>query len=573
MAAPSSPTPFTNPSTAPSTPPSSPDAAPVRLQMDAHGGWGLPVDLHDAAHAAALERTLAAERAPHALMQTAGLAVARLARALAPHARRVIVLAGPGNNGGDGFEAAARLRADWPEVALELVWLGSDATQPPDARASRRRAEAAGVAIRALIHPAPASDAVWTSLCNTLAQADTDTLVIDALLGRGLNRPADGTMARLIEAVRAGRSRVLAVDLPSGLNGDTGFWPEAKGAPIIRADATLALLSPAPGLFTGEGRDWAGDGWWHDLGTGLSSASPVIPAQARLERGKALAGLLRPRPHRQHKGSVGDLWVVGGDRAMQGAAWLAARAALETGAGRVHVDLLDATGPGLDAGQPELMVGRRAGADELATATVVAGCGGGRGIAERLSELLTAAARLVLDADALNAVALDAVLQDLLRARAGTGRASVLTPHPLEAARLLGVDLGEVQADRLAAARALSARYGCTVLLKGSGSIVCGPSPQALPSINASGNAALATPGSGDVLAGVIGAFWSRAAADARIDPDPGDDTATLATRAAVDLHGRVAQSLSPCGAALPASRLAGAMGDWLRRQTPPRPV
>jgi NAD(P)H-hydrate repair Nnr-like enzyme with NAD(P)H-hydrate dehydratase domain len=141
-----------------------------------------------------------------------------------------------------------------------------------------------------------------------------------------------------------------------------------------------------------------------------------------------------------------------------------------------------------------------------------------------------------------------------------------LTPHPLEAARLLASSVADVQRDRLGAARALAVRYGCTALLKGSGSIVCAAAPDALPSINTSGNAALATPGSGDVLAGVIGAFWSQCAATDRL----ADDAATLATRAAVDLHGRVAQSMSPWGAALPASRLAAGVGDWLRRQTPP---
>lgn len=543
-----------------------PLSAPRRLLVG--DALAEPVDLHDAAHAAALERTLATVRPSHALMQTAGLAVARLARALAPHARRVIVLAGPGNNGGDGFEAAAGLKSCWSDVSLSVLWLGRAALQPDDARASRLRAEAAGVEIHALSDSPSAGLATW---CDALASADADTLVIDALLGRGLNRPADGDMARLIEALHAGAAMVLAVDLPSGLNGDTGVWPDGVAAPIVRADATLALLSPAPGLCTGHGRDVMGELWWHDLGTRPADAPHPVAAQARLERGSALARLLQPRPHRQHKGSVGDLWVVGGDHAMQGAAWLAARAALEAGAGRVHVDLLDAAGLGLDPGQPELMVGRRASTAELARATVVAGCGGGSAMAARLPELLTAAARLVLDADALNAIAGNAGLQDLLRQRAARGQASVLTPHPLEAARLLDSSVAAVQGDRLGAVRALSTRYGCTALLKGSGSIVCGPMTTALPSVNASGNAALATPGSGDVLAGVIGAIWSQVASSPYIAEYPGDDVASTATRAAVDLHGRVAQSMSPRGAALPASRLAAGVGDWLRRHAPPR--
>ncbi|MDP4300150.1 NAD(P)H-hydrate dehydratase [Leptothrix discophora] len=546
-----------------------PDAAPRRLLPPTDDTTS--IDLHDAAHAAALERALAATLPPHRLMQTAGLAVARLARALAPHAHRVIVLAGPGNNGGDGFEAAARLRASHPSLDLALFWLGRGAAQPADAHAARLRAEAAGVAIAPIDTASTAT--TLDALCATLAEADADTIVIDALLGRGLNRPADGDLARLIEALAAGAARVLAVDLPSGLNGDTGTWPErreGRRAPIVRADATLALLSPSPGLFTGDGRDAVGELWWHDLDTASLAQVANVPAQARLERGEALSTLLQPRPHRQHKGSVGDLWVVGGDAAMQGAAWLAARAALHLGAGRVHVDRLDAAGLCLDPGQPELMVGRRADPAELARSTVVAGCGGGPAIAARLGELLSASARLVLDADALNAVSTDAVLQAGLLARAHQGLPSVLTPHPLEAARLLGCTIAEVQRDRLAATRALASRYRCTALLKGSGTIVCGPQDDAVPSINGSGNAALATPGSGDVLAGALGALWSRAAA-ASCDADRIDANrcATLATRAAVDLHGRVAQSMSLSGEALPASWLASGLGDALRRRGP----
>lgn len=570
-------------------------SAPRRLLDD--GAHATPVDLLDAAHAALLERALSAERPAHALMRRAGSAVARLARALAPHARRVIVLAGPGNNGGDGFEAAACLKAQWPAVDLSLVWLGHAHTQPADARASRGRAEAAGVDIHGPFSPAapqnvrdgrngqigtigqpdaPKPGADLDAWCITLTRAQADTLVIDALLGRGLNRPVDGEMARLIDALNAGAARVLAVDLPSGLNGDTGIWPDTPRPAIVRADATLALLSPAPGLCTGHGRDHVGEPWWHDLDARLDSRSTGIPAQARLVRAATLAELRQPRPHRQHKGSVGDVWVIGGTPTMQGAACLAARAALEAGAGRVHVELLGAVdevsgliqaqAPGHDGAQPELMMGRRAEEVDLRLATVVAGCGGGAAMAGRLPEVLAHAARLVLDADALNAIARDPGLLAVLRQRADRGLASVVTPHPLEAARLLDSSVAAVQADRLGAARALTARLGCTALLKGSGSIVCGPRAAALPSINSSGNAALATPGSGDVLAGLIGALWSRLASSDWTAADPGDDVATAATRMAVYLHGWVAQSLSPHGAALPASRLAAALGDWLRR-------
>lgn len=516
--------------------------------------------LHDAAALALHEAAQSAVLPPHTLMRRAGRAVAQLAQAVAPHARRIEVLAGPGNNGGDGFEAAlhwARDKHNGPDTgaSVRVWWLGTAARQPDDARASRQAAQAAGVEI------CPLDATTLPALATALATPDAPPLLVDALLGRGLSRPADGLFAAVIDTVNRHARQVLAVDLPSGLNGDTGHWP--AGAPIVRADWTLALLGLAPGLFTGEGRDAAGEIWWHELG----APAPADGAAAWLERGAAQAALVGSRRHGQHKGSFGDVWVVGGDVSMAGAAWLAGRAALQCGAGRVYLDLLDPAAQATDPLQPELMLGTQADVTRLAAATVVAGCGGGSAIAARLPALIDHAGRLVLDADALNALSADAALATAVARRSARGLATVLTPHPLEAARLLGVGVAEVQRDRLQAARQLAERYRAVVVLKGSGTVVV--APVGLPSINTSGSAALATPGSGDVLAGALGALWSRSRSDAAAPVGSAADTARRAALAACHLHGQVAQSMSLLAEALPASQLAAGLGQLLRGLTP----
>jgi hydroxyethylthiazole kinase-like uncharacterized protein yjeF len=215
----------------------------------------------------------------------------------------------------------------------------------------------------------------------------------------------------------------------------------------------------------------------------------------------------------QHKGSFGDVAVVGGAPGMVGAALLAARAAHAAGAGRVFVEMLDGEALALDPLRPELMFRHgwtQGAAGTLAQSTVVCGCGGGDAVRASLPRLLSLAARLVLDADALNALAADPSLATLLLARSRRHAGTVLTPHPLEAARLLGSSTAEVQADRLSAARSLAGRFQCVVVLKGSGSIVAAPGHT--PRINATGNASLATAGTGDVLAGWLGGRWAQSA-------------------------------------------------------------
>lgn len=487
-----------------------------------------PWPLHDAAASRQAEQAALSTAEPMALMEAAGLALARLALALAPHATPVCVWAGPGNNGGDGLVAARHLLACGRSVQVLLV--GEASRRPADALAAQARAASAGVPIK----PWPAGPAPGAQLH------------IDALLGLGASRPPQGAMAAAITmlnttAAAAGTgARVLAADLPSGLHPDTGAL---LGAEAVRASATLALLTLKPGCHTAQGRDHAGDVWLDTLGAqpGPPTAWLVGPARAV------------PRLHGSHKGSHGDVVVVGGAPGMVGAAWLAARAALAAGAGRVYCSPLDAEASLLDVLQPALM-GRRAWwasrPEVLAGASVACGCGGGADIATTLPALLAHVPRLVLDADALNTIAADSSLLARLQRRATRGLATLLTPHPLEAARLLDTTASAVQADRLAAAQALAARCQATVALKGSGTVIAAPG--ALPCINPSGNAALATAGTGDVLAGWAAGLWAQR---------PQATAAEIAT-AAVWQHGHAADTDAAAarGAPLTASALIEAM-------------
>lgn len=436
--------------------------------------------LHGIAATRTIEHQAAAALPPHTLMRRAGLATANLAQALAPHARSLWVACGPGNNGGDGLEAAMHLhqRGYHPVV----TWLGEPGQAPPDAQAAWLRATQAGLVFSE--QPPPHAD-----------------LCIDALLGIGGSRPPQGRMAQWVQHMNRCSTTILAVDVPTGLHADTGALPAVEGGgagdpsgDCVQAHHTLSLLTLKPGLFTGHGRDCAGQVWLDHLEGNTSG----VPADA------LLAGPPQRMAHRHasHKGTRGDVAVLGGAPGMTGAALLAASAALHAGAGRVLVSLLDNHAIGVDLLQPELMM-RPYRQLPIDTLTVVCGCGGAEAIATVLGEVLARTPRLVLDADALNALAADTSLQALLTKR-GTAQSTVLTPHPLEAARLLACNTAQVQGNRLSAARELAERLQCTVVLKGSGTVTAAPGQT--PIINPTGNGLLATGGTGDVLAGLLGA-------------------------------------------------------------------
>ncbi|MEO5669104.1 MAG: NAD(P)H-hydrate epimerase, partial [Ramlibacter sp.] len=280
-----------------------------------------PWPLFDTAASRAVEQAAAAALAPHTLMRRAGLAVARLALALSPHAQTIWIACGPGNNGGDGFEAAMHLKM-WGKSPV-LTWAGDEARTPPDALAALQRARAAGVVIDAC------PPAQWD-------------FAIDAMLGLGAGRPLARSMLEWASLMKSGRARVLAVDVPSGLDAGTGTGD------AVPANDTLSLLTLKPGLFTAGGRDAAGQVWFDDLDVAPSTTAPTAwlagPPSAAARR------------HASHKGSFGDVAVIGGAPGMAGAALLAASAALHGGAGRVFAALLNGDALTVDPSRPELML-------------------------------------------------------------------------------------------------------------------------------------------------------------------------------------------------------------------------
>jgi len=467
---------------------------------------------------------------PTPLMQSAGLACARLALAVAPHARRIWVAAGPGNNGGDGLEAALHLHQWGKEVVVSLI--SSAGPGPAQAQAALRRARQAGVRLQT---EAPGD---W------LQQLDAHDLCIDALLGIGATRPLSADLQVCVQLMQGCAAPTLAIDVPTGLNPQSGQWlgGQAGGAVAVRAAHTLSLISVQAGLLMGHGRDASGHIWLEDLGFQPShhDAQPLAWLNNPYEAA--------PRAHASHKGNHGDVAVIGGEgmaaqgMGMSGAAILAATAALHAGAGRVILSLL--SGQASESAPPDVMQQQYQHL-ELEKLHVVCGCGGGTAIQAILPAVLQRSAQLVLDADGLNAVAYDRQLQNTLRQRATQNTSmptTVITPHPLEAARLLGCTTAQVQNNRLEAAQELVDRFQCSVALKGSGTVIAAPGHA--PRINTSGNGRLAIGGTGDVLAGLVGARMAQG------------QGAYNAACAAVAQHGQLADAW-PENWALTADRLA----------------
>ena len=458
------------------------------------------------------------------LMERAGRAVAERARALAADTGApILVVAGPGNNGGDAWVAAARLREGFHRVVV-LDVAGKE-PKAPEARAARAAFSAkGGEVVRE-----------WPQLgC---------ALVVDGLLGIGLARDLDPPYAGVIEKINAAGCPVLAIDVPSGLDSDTG---RARGA-CVRATHTLTFIALKPGLLTGRGAELCGRLEVDDLGTGEATAAAAPGVD--LAPGDVRAWL-SPRTRDSHKGTFGTMAVVGGNRGMVGAALLAGRAALHCGAGKVFVGLLAPDGPAVDVVQPELML--RPVDDALTAHVLVVGPGAGASLSttsasmfERivLPAVINSAKPLVIDADALNAVS---VHESLRTALSSPRKApTLLTPHPGEAARLLRIESKAVQADRVAAATELARRFHAEVVLKGAGSVCA--SPDGRWSINTTGNPGLASAGTGDVLAGMMGALLAQGL------------TGAQALRYAVCLHGAAADALVAHGvgpAGLTASEL-----------------
>ena len=460
-----------------------------------------------------LERS-AAERAGAApLMQLAGLAAAEYARELlGEYGRNVLVLAGPGNNGGDAFEVAAHLKRWFYRV--ELVFAGDEHQLSEDALAALRRWRECG----GNTYAAPPA-------------ALRPDLVVDGLFGIGLTRPLEGGYAELIAGINRLPGPKLALDISSGINADTG----AIMGTALRATHTITFIALKPGLLTLDGPDYCGKpgGEIRVADLGLDVAA-MLPNKGATTAAALLRQALPPRPRNFHKGRAGSVGVIGGAGGMVGAAVLAGRAALKLGAGKVFLGLLTDHPPYVDYTQPELML--RTPRELLETGMITAfavgpGMGTVKSAEQLLREVLDASVPLVLDADALNLIAASKTLQARLPKRAA---ACVITPHPAEAARLLGCTTEAVQSDRLKAATELAQRYRAIAVLKGNGSIIASPDAGWL--INTSGNPGMASAGMGDVLTGMIASLLAQGA-DAR-----------AAAAAAVWLHGAAADMLARDG-------------------------
>jgi hydroxyethylthiazole kinase-like uncharacterized protein yjeF len=471
--------------------------------------------------------TAALHHEPQArLMERAGLAAAELVRELAGGPKRsVLVLAGPGNNGGDAFEVAAHLKR-W-HYRVDVLFTGDAAKLPHDAAQAFAKWKAADGRLLPALPPAARYD-----------------LVVDGLFGIGLTRPLAGPTAELVRAANALPGTKLALDIASGINADTG----AVLGVAFRATHTITFIAGKPGLYTLDGPDHCGEVHLADLGL---DAAALAPPEGELVTGALLAEPLLARPRNFHKGLAGSLAVIGGATGMIGAVLLAGRAAIRLGAGKVFLGLLTDHPPHVDYAQPELMLRKPEQLlGDVPLTAVAAGPGlGTEAAAQRvLAQALRLEVPVVLDADALNLVAAYGVLQSAVQTRKAP---TLMTPHPAECARLLDATTAEIQADRIAAAKRLAARFKAWVALKGNGTVVASPAGRWW--INASGNPGMASAGMGDVLTGIAGALVAQGleAADALI--------------AAVYVHGAAADALVARGAG-PAGLTADELIDDARR-------
>ena len=431
----------------------------------------------------------------YALMTRAGEAALRALRAQWPLARRLLVVCGRGNNGGDGYVVARFARAAGLEVTLAAP------AGPP----------AGGDALRAAEDWRASGGGVtpWSA-----ALPEAADLVVDALLGLGLDRDVGPPLAAVIETLNAAGRPIVALDVPSGLDSDSGF---PRGG-ALRAALTVSFVGLKPGCYLGAGPEYCGRLACDDLDVPATAFADAAPVLRRITE-RDLCLLLPRRARTSHKGKNGRVLVIGGAPGMPGAVRLAGEAALRAGAGLVTLATAAVHATVVASARPELIChgveDARALEPLLATADVVAlGPGLGRGAWGRSLAVAAfgCAAPLIVDADALNVLAAEP------RAR----RDWCLTPHPGEAARLLGCEVAAVQADRLGAVRALIARFGANVVLKGAGTLIGGVS--GAPWVCERGNPGMAVAGMGDVLTGVIAALAAQ-------QPEP---RAALALAAAV---------------------------------------
>lgn len=488
-----------------------------------------PDALYSAAQVRALDAQLiAAGTTGFELMQRAARATWRAIVRHWPDASELTVLAGHGNNAGDGYLVATLARrAGW---SVRVLTVGEPRRLQGDAANAHAEAVAVGVPVE------PWSD-----------ESDLRGVLLDALLGTGLSGEVREPYVRAIDTINVSGLPVAAVDIPSGLCADTG---RVLGT-AVTADLTVTFIGLKLGLFTGDAADRVGELIFNDL-----HADPDIveaaPATARLLQPANLPGLT-PRARTSHKGKFGHVLLIGGDRGFGGAIQMSAESALRCGAGMVSMATRNEHVSAALTRLPEVMVQGTHSANQLMglleqVSVLVVGPGLGQAAWGR--SLLSAAANASLpqvwDADALNLLSSGAV---------SLPAHCVITPHPGEAARLLGISTAQVQADRPAAAHALSKQYAATVILKGAGSLIA--SPDGRLSVCSQGHPAMATAGLGDVLAGVVGALLAQGM--------DGFDAACLA----VWLHANAGAQAGQSGRGLAATDLIPAIRQLLEEHSP----
>ena len=413
------------------------------------------------------------------LMSRAGAAAFRALRSYWPDVRRLAVLCGTGNNGGDGFVLARLAREAGMDVALYQV--GDADRVAGDALQARQLAEQAGIT------PQP-----WRQ-----QSLGSRQLVVDALLGTGLDGAVREPWRQAIEAINSSGTPVLALDVPSGLDADSGAAPGMA----VRARLTVSFIALKQGLFSGEGPELCGEVRLETLDVPTQVYQEIEPASRLLTSEPGLPA----RRRTAHKGDFGHLLVVGGERGMSGAVRLAGEAALRCGAGLVSIATRRSHAALLNLSRPELMchgveqpAELRSLLDRVTVAVVGPGLGQQRWGEVMLETVLDSRLPLVVDADALN-----------LLARTPQRRQEwIVTPHPGEAGRLLGSSAARVQADRFGAVRELQRRLGGVAILKGAGTLIL--VPEGIPEVCSAGNPGMASGGMGDVLSGVIGSLLAQ---------------------------------------------------------------
>ncbi|MDT3311032.1 NAD(P)H-hydrate dehydratase [Pseudomonas sp. rhizo66] len=489
----------------------------------------LPDALYGAAQVRELDARLIAAGTPgFELMHRAAHATWRALVRQWPSATALTVLAGRGNNAGDGYLVAAMAhRAGWQ---VRVLAVGDPRQLQGDAASAHAEAVAHGVAIQG-----------WSTHCELRG------VILDALLGTGLNGEVREPYTSAINAINASGLPVAAVDIPSGLCADTG---RALGVAVC-ADLTVTFIGLKLGLFTGDAADHVGALVFNDLQAAAETYRDIPVRAQRLNA--ANLPRLAPRAPSSHKGRFGHVLLIGGDHGFGGAILLSTETALRSGAGMVSLATRPEHVPAALSRVPEAMVLGTSSANQLMgllekVSTLVVGPGLGQASWGRalLSAAANAALPQVWDADALNLLASGFV---------ELPKDCVITPHPGEAARLLGISTAEVQADRPAAALALSKKYTAVVVLKGAGSLIAHPDGRL--ALCHQGHPAMATAGLGDVLAGLTGALLAQGMA--------GFDAACLA----VWLHANAGQQQGKFGRGLAASDLIPAIRQLLEEQVP----